>query len=206
MRNVCVITIAGLLLLGCNHGNAPSAANFTKAINGYFAEHGEACTAIGRQFPIDVPVSQHYGIGSQLSVLARVGLLQVTDTTAVVHGMFDALRGPEPPERVKRYELTEEGEKYFGTISGTLGPNTGFCYGQKSVASIVKWTTPVLIGGSSQTEVTYTYKILYLPAWAARADVQQMFPDIGTMVRGQSKVIEIAGVQLTNDGWKVPGQ
>ena len=92
------------------------------------------------------------------------------------------------------------------TMPGTFGTTTGFCYGQKRVESIERWTKPAVIGGSSQTEVTYTYKIANLPAWATRADVQQAFPDVGAMVRGQSAVTQIAGLELTNKGWEVPGQ
>lgn len=206
MRSIYFISVIALLLVGCKHGAAPGAENFTKAINAYLAKHGEVCTAIGHQFPIDIPVPDRVGIGTQLSVLRRAGLLRVTDTTAVVHGTFDALRGPTPPQPVKRYELTEKGRKYFQTIPGTLGPTTGFCYGQKSVASIVKWTVPVIVGGSSQAEVTYNYKIVNLPAWAMHPDVQQAFPDIETVIRGQSKSAEIAGLQLTNGGWEVAGQ
>lgn len=206
MRSVCSIAIAFLFVAGCKTTTAPNEVNFTKAINEYLASHGEVCTAIGIQFPVDIPIAQSGGIGSQLAVLGQAGLVHATDTTAVVPGMFDALRGSTPPQRVKRYELTEEGKKYFRTMPGTIGTTTGFCYGQKRVDSIEKWTKPEMLGGSSQTEVTYTYKIANLPAWAMRSDVVQAFPDIGAMVRGQSTVTQIAGLELTNNGWEVPGQ
>lgn len=63
-----------------------------------------------------------------------------TDTTAVVHRLLDPLRGPTPPQPVRCYQLTAEGQKYFRKIQGTFEPSTGFCYGQKTVDSIVKWT------------------------------------------------------------------
>ncbi len=59
-----------------------------------------------------------------------------------------------------------------------MGQTAAFCYGQKSVDSIINRTDPVSTGGTSQTEVTYTYKIASLAAWANRADVQQAFPDV----------------------------
>ncbi len=164
MRSICLISIAGLLLLAaCSSTRRPSGANFTKAINQYLAKHGEACTMIVRQFPIDVPQSvqrEQYGIGPKLAALEQAGLVHSSDTTAVVHGMLDSLQGSTPPQPVKRYELTPEGKKYFQETPGPLGRISAFCYGQKSVDSIVKWTEPATAGAYSQTEVTYTYRIV----------------------------------------------
>ena len=146
------------------------------------------------------------GSEPKLAALEQAGLVHATDTTAVVHGMLDPLRGSTPPQPVKRYELTTDGKKYFQQIPGTLGQTSGFCYGQKSVDSIVKWTEPVTVGTSSQTEVTYTYRIVDPAGWAERPEVQQAFSDIRTTVNGASKTTEVAGLQLTSKGWEVPGQ
>jgi hypothetical protein len=102
--------------------------------------------------------------------------------------------------------LTSDGKKYFQQIRGTLGQSSGFCYGQESVDSVVKWTEPMTAGASSQSEVTYTYKITDLAAWAERPEVQQAFSDIRTTVNGASKTTEVVGLQLTSKGWEVRGQ
>jgi len=210
MRSLYLISIAGLLfLVACSDVRTPNDANFTKAINQYLMKHDEACTVIDRQFPVDVPKSQQkerYGIGPKLAVLEHAGLVHASDTTAVVHGMLDALRGSTPPQPVKRYELTAEGRKYFQEIPGTLGQPSGFCYGRKSVDSIVKWTEPAAVGPYSQTEVTYTYRIVDPARWAERPEVQQTFPDIRMTIGGAAKATQTAGLQLTNKGWEVPGQ
>jgi hypothetical protein len=210
MRCFQLVPIAGLLaLIACNNTKKPSNANFTIAINEYLTKHGEACTVIGRQFPIDIPrseQSEQYGIGPKLAALELADLVHASDTKAAVHGMLDPLRGSAPPQPVKRYELTMDGKKYFQPIPGTLGQTSGFCYGQKSVDSIVKWTDPATAGSSSQTEVTYTYKITDLATWAERPEVQQAFSDIRTTVNGVSKTTAVAGLQLTSKGWEVPGQ
>ena len=160
MRHFYLVSIAGLLFLAaCNDAKKPSEANLTKAIDQYLTKHGEACTVIGRPFPIDVPESEQRlqsGTGLEMATLEQAGLLQSSSTTAVVHGMLDALRGSTQPQPVKRYELTTEGKKYFQQVPGTFGQTNGLCYGQKTVDAIVKWTEPVTAGASSQTEVTYT--------------------------------------------------
>jgi hypothetical protein len=210
MRHFYLVSIAGLLFLAaCNDAKKPSEANFTKAIDQYLTKHGEACTVIGRPFPIDVPESEQRlqsGTGLEMAALEQAGLLQSSSTTAVVHGMLDALRGSTPLQPVRRYELTTEGKKYFQQVPGTFAQTNGLCYGQKTVDAIVKWTEPVTAGASSQTEVTYTYKIVNLAGWAERPDVQRAFPIIQSTLAGASKTTEIAGLQLTNKGWEVPGQ
>ena len=210
MRNFYLVAIAGLLfLIACSDEKKPSDGTFTKAINQYLAKHGEACTVIGRQFPVDVPEAEQkarYGIGPELAALEQVGLVQGSNRTAVVHEMLDPLRGSTPPQPVKHYELTSEGKKYFQQVPGTFGTSSGFCYGRKTVDSIVKWTEPMTMGPYSQTEVTYTYRIVDPASWAERPDVQRAFSDIQTTVTGVSKTTQIAALQLTNKGWEVPGQ
>jgi hypothetical protein len=207
MRRLLLILVAGCLFLtACSDIKRQSPGNFTRAINLYFAKHGDVCTAIGPPFPVDVPQreqKEQYGIGPKLVTLEQAGLLHSSDATAVVHGILDPLRGSTPPQPVKRYELTPEGKKYFLELPNPLGQTGAFCYGQKSVDAIVKWTEP---GTSSQTEVTYTYKIVNLAGWAERPDVQHAFPDVGTTVGGATKANQVVGLQLTNQGWEVPGQ
>ena len=210
MRRFYLVFMASLVALSaCNGARKPSDKTFTKAINEYLAKHGEACTVIGRPFPIDIPrleQNQQYEIGPKLMALEQAGLVQGVETTAVIHGMLDPLRGSTPPQPVKRYELSPEGRKYFQQIPGALGQTSGFCYGRKSVGSVVKWTEPATIGTSFQTGVTYTYRIVDAASWAQRPEVQQAFSDIRTTVNGQSKTIEVVGLQLTSKGWEVPGQ
>jgi hypothetical protein len=210
MRGIIHLTIAGFVILAaCHSPKTPNKENFANAINQYLAKHGQVCTVIGRQFPVDLPRSEkneQFGIGAKLAALERAGLLHSNDTTAVVHGMLDPLRGSTLPQPVKRYELTADGERYFQQILGTLVQSTGFCFGQKSVDAIVKWTEPVNEGTSSGIEVTYTYKISDIAPWAQRTDVQQAFADIRTNVTGASNTPEVVGLQLTSTGWEVPGQ
>lgn len=208
MRKLSLLLLAGVVsLTACDNTKKPSDSNFKKAVDQYLVQRGETCTIIGREFPVDVPESEQKSqsdLSSQMTVLQRVGLVRSSNTTAVVHGMMDALRGPTPPQPVTRYELTAEGQKYFHQVSSPLGQTGSFCYGQKSVDSIVKWTVPAASGGASQAEVTYTYKVANLAAWAKQPDIQRVFWDVRATVDGISKTNEVAGVQLTNQGWQVP--
>jgi hypothetical protein len=208
MRRFSLVSIVALVVLSaCNDAKRPSDSNFRKAINQYLTKHREVCTMIGRQFPVDITGSEQRlqsDTASQMAVLEQAGLVRSSHTTAVDHGMLDALRGPTPPQPVKRYDLTAEGQKYFQKTPGIFGQTTSFCYGDKTVDSVVKWTEPVTMGAATQTDVTYTYKIADLAPWAQRPDVQREFGDVRTTVNGISKSNETVDLQLTNRGWEVP--
>jgi hypothetical protein len=196
-------------LFGCNSARKPNSTNFTRTIDQYLEKHGQTCTSPGHEFPIDIPRSApkgQYGLDPQLAALRAAGLVSEADTTAVVHGMLDTVRGTTPPQPVRRYQPTAEGQKYLREVPAAFGKTGGFCYGQKSVDSVVKWSEPVTADGSSRTEVTYTYNIVNLAAWAERSDIQQSFSDIRATVTGASKMNQTIGLQLTNEGWEVVGQ
>jgi len=204
MRRFFLISLAGAVFLtACSDTKKPGDGNFRKAINQYLERHGKACTWIGRPFPVDVSEPEQrlqFGTSAQIAVLEAAGLVRSSDTVSATPGIF----GPGAPRRVKRYEPTEAGKKYLQQVPGVLGQSAGFCYGDKTVDSIVKWTEPVTTRGGSQREVTYTYKIANLAPWAERPDVQREFGDVRTTVSGISKSNEIAGLQLTNHGWEIP--
>lgn len=207
MRLSVALIACMLALTACNSAKKPSGANFRKAINQYLAKNGESCTGIGREFPVDITESEQRlqsDTAMQMAVLERAGLVRSSNTTAVVHRMLDALHGPTRARPVKRYELTAEGQKYLQKTPGIFGQTVSFCYGEKTIDSIVKWTEPATVGGATQTEITYTYKIADLAPWAERPDVQHEFGDVRTTVSGISKSDEIIDLQLTNQGWEVP--
>lgn len=204
MRRLFLISLTIVVFLtACNDIKKPSDGNFRKAITQYLEKHGRACTLVAHPFPIDVSESEQKlssGMPGQMTVLEAAGLVHSSDTVAPTPSIF----GPGAPRRVRRYQPTDAGKKYLEQASGILGQTAGFCYGDKTVDSIVKWTEPATMGPALQSEVTYTYKIANLAPWAERPDVQSEFGDVRTTVSGISKSNEIVGVQLTNQGWEVP--
>jgi hypothetical protein len=204
MRRLFLISLTSVVFLtACNDVKKPSDGNFRKAINQYLEKHEKACTWVGRPFPIDLSESEQKlqsGTSAQMAVLEAAGLVRSSNTVAPTPSIF----GPGAPRRVKRYQPTEAGEKYLQQVPGIFGQAAGFCYGDKTVDSIVKWTEPATMGPALQSEVSYTYKIANLAPWAERPDVQREFGDVRTTVNGISKSSEIAGLQLTNQGWEVP--
>lgn len=139
------------------------------------------------------------------ATLQQAGLLHSSHMVAVMHDSYGL--GSPQPQPLTRYELTDEGKKYFKQTPNLFGGKTSdFCYGQEKVDSIVKWTEPMTMGPYTMTQVTYTYKLENLADWAKRSDIQGAFPNIKTNVDGASKTEASAELQLTNKGWEVPGQ
>ena len=159
MRRFSLIFLVGVVFLtACDSAKKPSEGNFRKAINQYLEKHGKACTWIGRPFPIDVSESEHKfqsGTSAQMTVLAAASLVRSSDAVAATPGIL----GPGAPRRVKRYEATAAGKKSLQQAPGIFGQSAGFCYGDKTVDSIVKWTEPGTVGTGSRSEVTYVWSV-----------------------------------------------
>lgn len=100
MCRLFMLSFAGFFpLIACNDIKKHDDANFAKAINRYLVKHGQASTSIGQTFPIDVPESEQreqYGIPPEMAALGKAGMVHGNNTTAVVHGMLDVVRGSIP--------------------------------------------------------------------------------------------------------------
>ncbi len=204
-RSFQLLAIGLLLLSGCRGKETPNDTDLRNAIDQYLGAHGQICAWIGQPFPVDVSAVQQnlgFGIDSRMTVLEESGLVQSTNTVAIRPDML----GGSTQRRVRRYEPTSEGRHYLRQVRAGLGQSAGFCYGTKTVDSIIEWTRPSPIGSAPEIVVVYTYKVPDLAPWAKRPDVQSEFGDIRTSISGISKTHETIGLELTNKGWEVPVQ
>ncbi|MGA7155385.1 MAG: hypothetical protein WBY53_00980 [Acidobacteriaceae bacterium] len=209
MRKWTLLIASSLILFsGCNSIKNPNETNLRNAIDQYLPTQNRACVAVDGQFPFNVPAANwddKSGETAKLAALERAGLVQSSNTTAVVQSVANSLSlSSHKPEPVKRYTVSGGGQKYFGKVRGTFGQSDGFCYGHEKADTIVNRTEPETQGNYSETTVTYTYKIPDLAAWAKLPDVQQAFPLIGTTLEMAGKNQTIA-LHLTNKGWVVNG-
>ncbi len=207
MRRICFALFTGVLFLtACKSSHEPGDADLSKAINLYLQTHDRPCTWIGQSFPVEVSDSQqkaNFGIAAKMAVLEQAGLVEstaATTTITAIPGIF----GGNTQRHVKRYQPTTTGKQYLQTTQTALGRSAGFCYGTKEVDSILNWSEPIPTKPDPQTKVTYTYKISSLAPWAQRSDIQKQFDDIRTTITGISKTNQVAGLELTNNGWEVP--
>lgn len=205
MRRSLYVVIVGLLLVeGCRSDRKPSETNLVNAVNRYLQGRGPTCTWLAQPFPINVSAAQQkltFGIAPQMAVLEKAGLVQSLDTETNVPGVF----GGTTRQHVRRYEPTADGKRYLRQTQAALTQSAGFCYGTKTVDSIVKWTEPTSGQTASETEVTYTFKLSGLAPWAERPDIQSQFGDLRATIGGASKLKETITLQLTNKGWEASG-
>lgn len=118
IRQWTVLIASSLILLsGCNSTKKPNERNLRSAIDQYLVAHGTACVAVDGQFPIDVPAvnwNDKSGEAAELAALEHAGIVQSSDTTAIVHSLANSLSlSPHKPQPVKRYTVSGEGQKYF---------------------------------------------------------------------------------------------
>jgi hypothetical protein len=209
MRQWTMLIASTLILFsGCNSSKKPNETNLRNAIDQYLLTQNRACVAMDGQFPIDVPAANwndKSGEGAELAALEHVGLVQSSNTTALVQTPANSLSlSPHKPQPVKRYTVSGEGQKYFQKVRGTFGQSDGFCYGHEKTDTVVNWSEPVTQDDYSETTVTYTYKIPDLAAWAKLPEVGQAFPSISTTLGEVGKQRSIT-LHRTNKGWLVNG-
>jgi hypothetical protein len=108
-----------------------------------------------------------------------------------------------------RYELTDEGKKYYLTKSMDRKTSDGrvqnfagdFCAAKLSLDKVAGWEPPKKEDGKLHTVVTYTFNVDAAP-WTANPDVQKVFPMVAYVVQGAKKVQLKEGFVLTPDGWQ----
>jgi hypothetical protein len=203
LKSVYLMVSAVLLLSGCKNSNESTEAEFKSAINQYLQTHEQACIWLGQPFPIDISRTHEdftEGMPHQLATLEKAGLVRSVETITTSRGIL----GGDTQRNVRRYEPTDIGKPYLHQVRAVLTQSAGFCYGTKTVDSIINFTKPADSGSAVLTQVTYTYKIADLAPWAIRTDIQREFGDVRTAVAGISKETESIGLQLTEKGWAFP--
>jgi hypothetical protein len=108
---------------------------------------------------------------------------------------------------VLRYELTDEGKKFYREkdVVG-LGPNKealgDICFGQQTLDKVNKTEGPIKIGDTTGATIYYTYRIDNLADWANNPEIQKVFPGIVPTINGAGKTTLNQNLTLTDQGWK----
>jgi hypothetical protein len=205
-----LMLFAALLSVSCATKKDANEKNFSEAINAYLANRGQLCLGITSTWPVDLNESERrmtVGRAPVMAALEQIGLLRSHETTSESTPLFSA----RPVKiTVLRYELTEEGKKFYREKQGAISPSNkqpqgDLCYGQQDLDKIVKWQGPAPVGDSEEASVFYTYKIDDLADWAMNPDVQRIFPGIVSTINGADKTVMNQALTLTNHGWEAKG-
>jgi len=179
-----------LFILWCSSCGGKTGANegnFAAAINAYYAQHPE-CFLNGA-YPEEVQVSGDERSDTKIDdALVSAGLLRREEFTRA-----DTFRG-RGTIHYNRYLLTDLGQK---TITKNL-----WCYGNRKVEKIVKFTEPAEGLGVKMAEVDYTYSLANIPDWAKSPAVLDAFPNVRRAVSPTEPPHDTQTLVLTNQGWE----
>ena len=198
------------LLIGCASQKDANETNFSEALNSYLAKKGQLCLGIPSAWPVDLNEAERrggMGTAGEMAALEKAGLVSSHETET----KYTPPLSTRPVKaRVLRYELTEEGKKFYRekqtlALVGTKGKQGDLCYGQQALEKIVKWDELTSVGDSKEASVFYTYKVENLADWAKNPDVQRVFPGIVSTIDGAGKTQMNQTLTLTNQGWEAKG-
>jgi hypothetical protein len=205
------LTLFGVLVLvSCASKNYANEKNFSQALNAYLAQKGELCLGSPSAWPVDLnQAGRRGGIGraAEMAALEKAGLVRSHETETE----YTPPLGSHPVKvKVLRYELTEDGKKFYRArkpvpLVGTNGTAGDLCYGQQRLDKIVKWEGPATVGDSKEATVFYTYQITNLAEWANDPEIQKVFPGILSTIKGAGKIQMNQALTLTSKGWEANG-
>jgi hypothetical protein len=193
MNSLRIAAIAGLgacaLATGCKKTD-DSTANYTRAIDTYYASRPPCLWADEKKFPVQVNTSDADKT-SGYDALVDQGLLQRTTGEKKVFILGS--------KEVTNYDISDKGRGAW--TADPQQPGYGnFCYGTRAVASIDS-STPNSGQVGATTTVNYHEKLDGVPAWAQAAETQNAFPQIKTELAGP--VPATATLSDTSNGWVV---
>ena len=204
---LCVMVLGTLILLGCGSKNDVNEKTLSDATNANLIKNGQLCLGIVSKWPVDVPKSESQmtiGRAPEMAALEKIGLVRShqTETNFTPFSNTSAVK-----TKVLRYELTEEGKKFYREkelpgLAGEKEIRGDICFGQQALDTVIKTEGPITVGDKKEMTLYYTYKIENLADWAKNPDVQKTFPGIVSTINGAGKTQINQNLILTDQGWE----
>ena len=205
MKTISCILFTVAALSACNSKTDLNKENLTTGMEAYLAKRGDLCLA-KNVWPIDVTQREIDAGGRnaiQMPILEKMGL--VSYSVATVRATAD---GVSADIKVRRYDLTDEGKKYYlhkemrsiksdGDVKFQQGD---LCAAKLTLDKVVGWEVSKTSGNEKMVVVNYTYKADAAP-WTKDVDVQHVFPMVDRIVKGAGTMQLQESFKLTPDGW-----
>jgi len=207
VNSATILSLTALvtLLSACGKPTDLNKDNLSTGIQNYLEKRGDLCLA-KNVWPIDVTQKEIDAGGRnaiQMPAMERIGLVKSSIATVVA---TEDERSAEI--KVRRYELTDEGKKFYlhkemrslksdGSVKIQQGD---FCVARLSLDQVIGWETNKTAAGESTVLVNYTYKIDAAP-WTSVPEIQRVFPMIDRMIKGAGKNQLQESLKLTPQGW-----
>jgi hypothetical protein len=197
MNSRIAILLAAMALCGqagATTTPVPTNKELNAVLTRYLADNGQLC--VGKyEWPITVK-PEDAGNGErnavQMPALAEAGLVQALPTS----------------DGAMTYRLTDAGKQYYwprkvNRRDGTPGQMDvhDFCAGRLKLDQLVRWTPPVMVGDHYEATASYTYSIA-AAAWTADPRLQQVFPMIARVIKGQRNAQLTQRVRYVDGHWE----
>lgn len=186
---LAVCAAATVLAVGCKKTD-DSTANYTKAINAYYASRPECVWGAEKKLPAQVN-SSDTDKTSGFDALVDQGLM--VRTTGEKKELIIISK------QVTNYDLSDKGRSAWTADQSQPGFGN-FCYGTPEVATIDSSTANNGTPGSTSV-VMYHAKLSGVPSWAQATETKNAFPQVQADLAGP--VAASATLTDTNNGWAV---
>jgi hypothetical protein len=190
-------------LAGCSQPDpkAPSREIFETGLRAFLADgHDQICLGMF-DWPIDLTEAEA-GANSrhavQLPVFEKLGLVHSTILPA-------PKSAASPDGAFKRFELTDEGRKYYRPHAytgrnGAAHPND-LCVARISVSKVESWQLDTHDARHPSATVSYTYQVEPAP-WLSNPDAVRVLPMVDKVVKGAGGGLQMhQGFMLNDKGW-----
>jgi hypothetical protein len=192
MKSLGILTVAGLLglaVVGCKKTD-DSKANFTTAVNRYYATRPACLWPDEIKFPVQVDASDASKTQGY-DALVDAGLLQRStgEKKEFILGS----------KQVTNYDLSDKGRGVWTADQQQPGYGN-FCYGVMKVGSLDRYT-PTAAQPGATTTVSYHASLSDVPSWAQAPETQTAFPEVKANL--SQPVVTSATLTDTSGGWAV---
>ncbi len=203
IKTAASLVAAALALAACTRPDPDAATRtaFEDGLRTFLADgHDQVCLGM-YDWPIDL-TEQEAGANSrhavQLPVFEKLGLARST--------IVEVPRSSVNPDgAIKRYELTDEGRKYYQahvyTGRDKVSHASDFCVARLSLARVESWQIDTQDAAHPFATVSYSYHVVPAP-WMDNDDARRVLPMIAKVIKGAEGGLQLhQGFTRGDKGW-----
>ncbi len=195
--------VAALTLVACSKPDAdtPTREAFEAGLRTFLADgHDQVCLGM-YDWPMDL-TEEEAGANSrhavQLPVFEKLGLAKSTVVSVPKSTV-------NPDGAIKRYELTDEGRKYYKphvhTGRDRVAHQNDFCVARLTLAKVESWQVDSRDAQHPTATVSYTYHVEPAP-WMDNDDARRILPMVAKVIKGADGGLQMhQGFTRGQQGW-----
>ena len=202
-KTTAMMAAATFALVACGKPDpdAPTRDAFEAGLRTFLADgHDQVCLGM-YDWPMDL-TEEEAGANSrhavQLPVFEKLGLAKST-VVPVPRSTVN------PDGAIKRYELTDEGRKYYKPHAYTgrdrIAHQSDFCVARLSLAKVESWQIDSHDAQHPAATVSYTYHVEPAP-WMDNDDARRVLPMVAKVIKGADGGLQMhQGFTRDDKGW-----